>query len=185
MPHNEKNNRRCSLRLPDYDYTQPGAYFVTICTYEKKSLFGKVVNGEMILNEVGQVAHQEWLRLNIRFRHMDFSTFVVMPNHVHGIIYISADMNHKGLGDPAPFAGPLCSNSKFQVLPGSLGAVVRAYKASVTWRIRAIGLTNQAHIWQRNYYEHVIRNEQDFQTICDYIETNPQKWQQDRFFNHF
>ncbi len=182
MSHNTDDHRRRSLRLPDYDYTQPGAYFVTICTYERKSIFGKVVNGEMILNEAGQVAQQEWLRLNIRFRHMDFSTYIVMPNHVHGIINVTADINCKELGDPALFAGPLRGTNKSHILPGSLGAVVRAYKASVTWRLRALGLINQTHIWQRNYYEHIIRNQRDFQAIYDYIQTNPQKWQQDRLF---
>ena len=182
MLNNNTNYHRRSIRLPDYDYTQPGAYFVTICTWNRKCLFGEVINSEMILNRIGQVVQQEWLRLRIRFPLVDFPIYTFMPNHVHGIIFITEAMNPKGSDDTAYIAGSQQGKTTIQVVSGSLGAIVRAFKASVTWRLHAAGLLNQVHVWQRNYYEHVIRNEEDLQSISDYIESNPQNWQRDRLF---
>ncbi len=172
-------HRRNSNRLNGYDYTQPGAYFVTIVTHNHACLFGDVIQSKMILNPYGEIANEQWMRLNIRFQSADFSTFVIMPNHVHGLIFL------KGAGvDPQeddeifsslrPYPGAF-------VIPGSLGAIVRAYKASVSLRINNLRSPKITPIWQRNYYDHIVRDEHEFENIWKYIEANPAKWEDDRF----
>lgn len=180
----EPKYKRRSLRLPEYDYTQPGAYFVTICTWQRRSLFGEVLDGTLILNRSGQIARDQWIRLRIRFPLVDFSKFVIMPNHVHGIIWIASEMVSAGdkLTNPSKTGLPHYANYNNQITPHSLGAIVRAYKSSVTWRLHALDQSTRVPIWQRNFYEHIIRDEQDWQNISDYIDTNPIKWEQDRLF---
>ena len=182
---NEKPKyRRRSLRLPDYDYTQPRAYFVTICTWKRHSLFGEVVDDTMILNRSGQVARDQWIRLSIRFPQADFSKYIIMPNHVHGIIWITSEMMGTGdkLTDISKKSLTHRTNHKNQIALRSLGTLVRAYKSSVTWRLHTLDQSTRMPIWQRNYYEHIIRDEQDLQNISDYIQTNPCKWEQDQLF---
>jgi putative transposase len=171
---------RCSIRMKGYDYSLAGAYFVTIATYQRVCLFGKVVNGVILLNPYGSIAFEQWTRLEKRFHLSDFSTFVVMPNHIHGIIYIV-----RGAGEesqmPHVQIPPLHSSIIPNVASGSLGAIVRAYKASVTYRINVMRGFTDPPVWQRNYYDHIIRNEKDYEAIWNYIETNPRNWIDDRF----
>jgi REP element-mobilizing transposase RayT len=171
--------RRHSIRMKGYDYSLAGAYFVTIVTYQRRCLFGEIVNGDIILNPSGRFAFEQWTRLGKRFQQSDFSTFVIMPNHAHGIIYLV-----RGAGEESQTADvqipPLRLYLIPNVTPGSLGAIVRAYKAAVTYRINALRGFTDSPIWQRNYYEHIIRNEKDYETIWNYIETNPRKWMDDQ-----
>lgn len=167
------------MRMRGYDYSLEGAYFVTIATDQRICLFGEVVNGEISLNPYGNIAFEQWIRLKQRFLPSDFSTFVILPNHIHRIIHIV-----RGAGDESIKIDvqipPQRPYEYLHVTPGSLGAIVRAYKASVTYRINAIrGFTNPP-VWQRNYYEHIIRNEQEYETIWNYIETNPETWMDDK-----
>ena len=174
-------HHRQSIRMKGYDYSLAGAYFITIATYQHTCIFGEVLNDKIKLNKYGCIAFNQWIRLTKRFRDSDFPAFVIMPNHVHGIILIGIGTGTK-LGPHSPKTPSLRSFPKFNVLPGSLGAVVRAYKAAVTYRINVMRDTARPPIWQRNYYEHIIRNEEDYETIWNYIETNPQKWIDDRFY---
>ncbi|NJD59097.1 MAG: hypothetical protein C3F13_03900 [Anaerolineales bacterium] len=175
-----KYHRR-SIRMKGYDYSMEGAYFVTITTFQRKCLFSEVVNGEIRLSSYGLIAHEQWNRLQKRFPPSEFTTFVIMPNHMHGIIHLVrgagqvSKMGHEKIPSLRPY-------SDHNVTPGSLGAIVKAYKASVTYRINAIrGYTNPP-VWQRNYYEHIIRNEREYKQITDYIEANPATWIEDRFY---
>ena len=178
---------RRSIRLKEYDYCvggfvpsaryaagtkpaarQPGAYFVTIATFQRDGLFGQIANEEMQLNEFGRIAGECWCAIPEHFANVELGTYVIMPNHVHGIIII----HENGLFQPvgAQHAAPL---RKPNVKPGSLGAIIRSFKSAVT---RNIG---QKNIWQRNYYEHMIRNEKEWDKIHRYIESNPINWESD------
>src|SRR4030042_5398943 len=120
-------NNRNSNRLRGYDYALAGAYFVTIVTYQHQCLFGEIINGEVTLSPLGLIAYEQWQRLGKRFTKADFSTFVIMPNHVHGIIQLwgaGEKFDHEDLGHL-----PLRPYPRPHVIPGSLGAIVRAYKA--------------------------------------------------------
>lgn len=170
----QKHHRR-SIRLKGYDYTQNGAYFVTIVTWRRECLFGEVVNGEMMLDRRGQIADECWREVSNHFPYVELGSYIIMPNHMHGIIVISADrMVTMDVG--ATHASPLQKRPR-GVLPGSLGAIIGSYKSAVTKRIGRD--MNETGIWQRNYYEHVIRNDKDLQNKTDYIEANPLLWEQD------
>lgn len=162
-----QKHRRRSIRLPGYDYSQAGAYYVTIVTYHRDCLFGKIVNEEMILNDFGKTANECWRAMTEHFPFVGLGAYVVMPNHVHGIIVI-----RRGTIYRAPTV------EKFgKPIEGSLPTIVRTYKAAVTRRIgREL---NASGIWQRNYYEHIIRNEKDLQNKTDYIDANPSLWAED------
>jgi putative transposase len=181
-PNNSQTHHRRSIRLKGYDYSQAGAYFVTLCAWQLECLFGEVEAGEMRLSPEGQVASEQWMRLKRRFTRADFSVFVIMPNHVHGIVVLFGGDRGAGEGSHThnpeipplrPYAGP-------NVVPGSLGAIVRAFKASVTWRIHAMHEYDEIPIWQRNYYEHIIRDDADMRQIEEYIQHNSQRWEQDQ-----
>ena len=169
MIDNREKHRRRSVRLKDYDYSQAGAYFVTICTHHSNCLFGDMVDSEMALNEYGKVVQEEWERsTNIR-REIELDTFVVMPNHIHGFVAI-AESNVGATGrSPLP-KGPT---------PKSIGAMLAGFKSAVTRRINELRGTPYTPVWQRNYYEHVIRDEDDLNEIREYIVHNPLKWNLD------
>lgn len=175
-----KSHRR-SIRLQGYDYNMPGAYFVTICTHHHKPLFGQVVDGEMRLNQAGRVANDQWSRLGVRFNHIELSEFVIMPNHMHGILILIEGCRGAGgdLESPSSNHAPLRPYGGAPIIPGSLGAIVRTYKASVTNRLHAKNINLRNPVWQRNYYEHIIRNEDDLRMITEYIANNPLNWGQD------
>ncbi len=156
-------NRR-SIRLPGYDYSSPGAYFVTICTFRRACLFGEISGGEMHLSPLGKVAKQEWLRLPARFPLIQLDDFVVMPNHEHGIIVIQ---------DTGP--GTLIREGFGHPVAHSLATIVRSYKAAVTLKAN---IPNR--IWQDNFWERIIRGESELNAIRQYIQTNPASWPEDR-----
>jgi REP element-mobilizing transposase RayT len=187
MKYDPLKHHRRSIRLKGYDYTQPGAYFVTVCTHERADLFGEVVDGEMRLNDMGRVVAEEWfktaaLRPTV---HLRSDEFVVMPNHVHGIIVIHDPGVGAGVGAErrsAPTTGTsdLPNGPRRNVAAGSVGAIVRGFKSAVTYRINALRNHRGAPLWQRNYYEHIIRNERELHAIRQYIRNNPLKWALDR-----
>ena len=219
MPYDPTRHHRRSIRLEGYDYTQPGAYFITLCTQNREYLFGAVVEGEMRLNEWGEIAREEWFttaRLRPYVR-LDEREFVVMPNHVHGIIWIVDDddagdnvggntmvgaqnttvgaqnttggaQNTTG-GAQNTIVGaqrrcaPTATTTTIQsinVTPGSLGAIIRAFKSATTRRINAARGTPGAAVWQRNYYERIVRDEIALERIRAYILANPLRWTLDR-----
>ena len=147
--YNSSPHRR-KVRLSEFDYSQPGAYFVTIVTQERKKLFGEVVDGEMILNEVGLMVKEVWEVIPDHSPNVELGVFVVMPNHVHGIINISDLLATRASPLPRVSKGPI---------PGSIGAIIGSFKSATSKRIRGLDNNHRKRLWQRNYYEHVIRNE--------------------------
>ena len=160
----EKHRRR-SIRLPDYDYSQAGAYFVTTCTHNRACLFGDIVDGEMRLNEDGRLAQSVWEALPKHYSHVESDAFVVMPNHVHGIIVLTATPVGAGLKpDPTRHGLP---------------EIVRTFKTFSGRRINQSRGTPGTSVWQRNYYEHVIRNDTTLNRLRQYIAENPARWAED------
>ena len=177
-----KPNRRNSLRLSGYGYAQPGAYFVTMVTHQRESLFGDVVNGTMQLNEYGIIAKERWLAIPHHFPNVELGTFVIMPNHEHGIIIIT-DTGIVGAQHAAPLQSlaPLQTQQSHASNPksGSLSAIVRSYKSAVTKRIHETDKFSPEKIWQRGFHDHIIRNEDEWRRIHLYIEANPSNWEND------
>ena len=174
MP-NIVRRRRKSIRLNRWDYRTPAAYFVTICTHDRVPLFGRVVDGEMVLNAFEEIVQGCWREIPEHFPHVELDAFVVMPNHVHGIISIVDDVG-------ATHASPLPNgNAPRGPVPGSLGAIVGSFKSAVTKRINALRGTPGAPVGQRNYYEHIIRHERALDAIRRYIAANPLRWHLDRY----
>ena len=168
---NPAGHHRRSIRLPGYDYRQAGAYFITVCTHNRTMLFGDVVNDEMKLSEAGQIAEKVWRGIPDHFDNVGIDAFIVMPNHVHGIIVIT----HTHVG--ARYASP--PHRAHQPSKGTLGTVVGSYKSAVSKQINEHRSTPGVTVWQRNYYEHVIRNESALHDIRQYILHNPAKWPDD------
>ena len=187
----QKHHRR-SIRLQGYDYSQAGAYYVTIVTYHRDCLFGEIIDAVMYLNEYGEIIQKWWDEIPIHFPDVELGAFVIMPNHVHGIIYIIAERrgeaqsvsprdnqnnniqdadrdgtNSQG-GETPPLHKPI------------LGQIVAYFKYQSTKTMNRIE-TEKAitKFWQRNYYEHIIRDEKDLQNKTDYINANPSLWDED------
>lgn len=180
MPYHPEIHHRRSIRLPGYDYTRADAYFVTICVYQRQCLFGDVADGEVVLNEYGLVVQQTWHDLPNHFQHIVLDQFIIMPNHLHGVIVFGGDTSARtsvrtsAVG--AQHAAPLQCVQNPHVISGSLGAVVRSFKSAVTKRINTHRCTPGHPVWQRNYYEHVIRDDRDLVNTRQYITTNPTRW---------
>ncbi|MEA1978088.1 MAG: transposase [Chloroflexota bacterium] len=192
--------RRRSLRLQGYDYSQPGAYFVTICTRNRLPIFGRVDQGRMLLNNCGKIATRKWERLHERFPEIEIDEFIVMPDHMHGIIVIpdpavgaihagnnSVGENHAGAihaGANPIGASPVGANHDLPIheLPRlarrrmTLPMVIGFYKMNTAKAINIVNDTRGTPVWQRNYYEHIIRNEDALNRIRRYIQENPIKW---------
>jgi REP element-mobilizing transposase RayT len=170
-----KHHRR-SLRLKDYDYSQAGAYFITICTHKKESIFGEIRNREMILNRFGEITKNEWLKAAILRRNVELDEFVVMPNHFHGIIIIEESNDVGATRRVAPTKESVtCTHT---LKPNTIGSIIGQFKSVVTKEIRKKRFTHFR--WQRNYYEHIIRNENDLNEVREYIVNNPLKWELDK-----
>ncbi|MFH1524390.1 MAG: transposase [Chloroflexota bacterium] len=165
---------RRSIRLKGYDYTQAGGYFVTILTFQRECLFGKIFNGEMAVTSLGKIVLDCWDQIPVHFSNAQTDAFVIMPNHVHGIIFIHESKSP--ILVRAQHAAPLRGVAP-NVKPGSLGAIVRSFKSAVTRR--AGRELHTANIWHRNYFEHIIRDNEDYERIVGYIFANPANWNQD------
>jgi putative transposase len=173
-----EGHHRRSVRLKGYDYAQPGAYFVTICTHGRVCIFGDVVNGEMIVNECGQRVTEEWLYTGLLRPDVVLDAFVVMPNHLHGIVIImerdrGRGVLHTPFHDGTPDRGV---NSPSR----TVGAIVRGFKAATVRDINCLrGVPAGAPVWQRDYYEHVVRSAAGLGRIRAYIADNPARWLED------
>jgi REP element-mobilizing transposase RayT len=182
MTTNPEHHRR-SIRLNGYDYTQLGSYFITICTHHRICLFGEIVTDAMHLNSIGQVAFREMAKLTQRFPNMLIDEAIIMPNHIHAIWQIQES---KGTAAQSPNQIP---NSSRRVpteqfgkpVSGSIATMVRSYKSAVALRIHRMRDAPTGPIWQRNYYEHIIRNEAEWQRIREYIQVNPSRWDTDEY----
>ena len=183
MAFNPEIHHRRSIRLRDYDYSSSRAYFVTICTFERECLFGEVVDGVMRLNEAGQFVEMVWRSLPQRYQGIDVDAFVAMPNHIHGIIMIDEPVgaihespgSDKGVG--AIHELPL-RNRRNMTLPKVIGYL----KMNSAKRINQSRNNPGTPVWQRNYYERVIRDERELDGIRRYIAENPARWDEDE--NH-
>ncbi len=163
---------RRSTRLRSYDYSQAGSYFVTICAQNRECLFGNVTDGEMHLNAAGAIVQTVWDDLPNHYPNVELDRFVVMPNHVHGIIVIVGAGLKPALTKPAP--------TKPAPTKHGLPEIVRALKTFSARRINEMRNTPGVPIWQRNYYEHIIRNDDSLHRIREYIVNNPAQWALDR-----
>ncbi len=190
MPDQPNEHHRRSLRLKGCDYLQAGAYFVTICAYGKACLFGEIESGVMRLNEYGEIVVSEWLRSAEVRLEIECGEFVVMPNHFHGIIHIvgaygntpiSRDEQNKAYSHNRSVLP--CEKGVLPYAPTSpsrnVGAMVRGFKGAASRRINQIRNTPGAPVWQRNYYEHIIRDDADYNRIVEYVANNPQQWMED------
>ena len=192
--YNPNIHQRKSIRLKGYDYSQAGLYFVTICIQDRECLLGDISNRKMHLNDAGKMVENEWLKLTNRFDNIKLHEFVVMPNHFHAILeivratlvvaqnnmviqndVIQNDVINLKMGQPQGIAPTK-----------TLGDIVGAFQSIVTVKyIRGVKNNNwhpfDGKLWQRNYWEHIIRNDNSYQTISDYIVNNPLKWSDDKF----
>ncbi len=175
---------RRSIRLKDYDYSQSGAYFVTIVTYERMPLFGEVVDGTASLNQLGEIAILCWESLPMHFSNIRTDAFVVMPNHVHGIV-VFLDSPERRADVGARHAVPVQRNDPSprrafgKPTKNSLPTLVGSFKAAVTKQVNELRRTPGMPVWQRNYYEHVVRGEDELERIRQYIRMNSSRWASD------
>ncbi len=235
--HPDKHHRR-SIRLQGYDYSQPGAYFITLCTQNRECLFGEILNGEMRLNEFGVLVKNEWLKTGIIRPNIVIDAFVVMPNHLHGILIITGNDDGRGfrggggrgrdtLQRVSTTKSEMESDTKSDMesdmesdtesdtesdmesdtgmgtktieqfgkpTKNSIPTIVRLFKSTTTKQInqlrrdtlqrvstpmQRVSTTPMQPLWQRNYYEHIIRNEIELNRIRQYIIDNPKKWKTD------
>ena len=159
--------------MKEYDYSQNGAYFVTICTQNKQYLFGEVKDEKMILSEAGEMIEKWWMEIRNKFKNIEMDEFVIMPNHFHGIVVmVGADLS-------------VCPNMSSEHIGSPLHKIVQWFKTMTTNEyIRNVSINRwkpfPRRLWQRNYYEHVIRNEDKLKKIRQYIQFNPLKWHLDR-----
>lgn len=191
MTFNSKIHHRRSIRLTDYDYAQAGLYFITICCQNRAHLFGEVINGEMKLNDYGQIAYEQWKQTEEIRRNCFIHEFIIMPNHIHGIIEITCNTGKKEL------------LGKFHSPSQTIESFIRGFKIATIKKIKEKILEENLNssnsstgelqfapteyikkldfkIWQRNYYEHIIRDEISNYRISEYIKNNPKKWEQDK-----
>lgn len=214
MKYNPDKHDRRTIRLQGYDYASSGAYFITICTHQRECLFGEIVDGEMRLNALGQMVHACWQRLPFHFPNLTLDAFVVMPNHVHGILalvdppgrgaalgqgsehltddsYPNATPHPRDNPEPGvAFGQEMVQNHQDQLpnaaplrphlISGSVGAMILNFKSVTTRSINRIRRSPGSPVWQRNYYDHIIRNEESWQFIRQYIHNNPLSWQEDQ-----
>ncbi|MEM9003379.1 MAG: transposase [Cyanobacteria bacterium P01_F01_bin.86] len=230
MGYNPEKHHRRSLRLPHYDYATAGHYFITICTYQRRCLLGSIVDGEMQLNELGNVVRSQWLRLPQCYSHLQLDVFVVMPNHIHGILTLNpqhvpsvgagsakipSSPTQKFTTKPAPgytpeqsIAGNRSDGDKNSGGSGfernvqdrterrsaepaptggggggkrhGISEIVRGFKTFSARRVNRLRRVKGVPVWQRNYYEHIVRDETALKNIQRYIQNNPLSWWEDQ-----
>jgi putative transposase len=211
MAYDPQKHHRRSIRLKGYDYTRPGAYFVTICTHDRSNVLGEIVNGKMQLSPIGQVAHDFWGWVSDHFSNVEVTPFIVMPNHVHAIITIyehsrTGVVSSPPEGDTAPEGGRGVVSTPHGVnaapeggrdvvstphegyaaaggretlpLP-DLRQIIGYYKYQTTKQINAKFGNPGMRFWQRNYYERVVRDQEELRRFSEYILSNPQRWETD------
>ncbi len=198
MKYDSYKHHRRSIRLRGYDYSRTGLYFVTICTDNHQCLFGDIINDVMILNDAGMMVENCWNDIPTHFPHAELDEYVIMPNHVHGIIsirmgvdgnVIDGDGGNDGndgivvVGVGAKNFSPL-RDDRHQPRGTSktIGSIIRGFKIGVTNWMRQN--TTVYDVWQRNYWEHIIRNENELDKIRTYISNNPLKWQDDKLYDY-
>ncbi len=186
--------RIASTRAPWWDYGQDAAYFVTICTAGRKHFFGDVVNGIMKLSHVGIIADLLWNGIKNHAKNIELDEYVVMPNHVHGILILNGNRVAHNVETthalslpppspppPSPRFPPPFAKSRFQNQgKNTLSSIIGSYKSAVTKHAHRLGFEFE---WQSRFHDHIIRNEEEYQRIANYIRVNPTKWCGDKFYN--
>ncbi len=167
-----RSEERKQTRLKDWNYSNDGWYFVTFCTQNREEYFGEIVDGEMVLSEYGKIAKQCWEEIKDHFNHCELDEFIVMPNHIHGIIAIEPDDLIKSVGNNDRCSLQTKRNMEF------LPKIISQYKSFVTREIRK-RYDDFSFQWQKSFYDHIIRNEKSLQKIREYIYYNVDKWEQD------
>ena len=187
MSYNPNIHHRRSIRLKEYDYSQAGLYFITICVKNNACLFGKMTDGQICLSAIGAIADVLWYEIKNHAINIELHEYVVMPNHIHGIIEIITD---DGVG--ATHALPVQSQLPVQSPPpqsqsrfqnqgkNTISSIVGSYKSAVSKHAHRLGFAEFA--WQRNYWENIIRSSNDHARIAQYIINNPLNWNEDKFY---
>jgi len=168
---------RQSLRLPDYDYSQPGAYFVTMVTYQREHLFGKITNGEMRLDDAGKIVWEVWQSLPGRYPNISLDEAVVMPNHFHGIVII--EENPVAVAAIHEFSPHTKESYRLARRRMTIPMIIGYLKMNSAKYINILLNSSGVPIWQRNYYERIVRNDQAYNAIHRYIHSNPASWDTD------
>lgn len=200
MKYNPLIHNRKSIRLKGYDYSQSGAYFITICTNKKENIFGEIINDLMVLNEKGKIIQNEWEKTNQIRPEIIIDEYIIMPDHIHGIIIISnpvgVNRNSPQIDNNSPSVSnspqidnnpPNVSNTpqmleninrqnKLQSPKKTIGSIVRGFKSTTTKQINLIRNTYDESLWQRDYYDRIIRDEEELNAIRKYIQNNPLNW---------
>jgi putative transposase len=170
-------NQRKSIRLKEYNYASAGAYFITLVTWKRRWLFGHIAKDEMQLNQLGQIIHDQWLLTTELRSEIIRDEFIVMPNHFHAIVFIDRETSSTASGRPpvAPTADSLLTG----LAKKSLGSLVGGFKAACTRELKRLKSPSNIRLWQRNYFERIIRNEGELHAVREYIQNNPLNWQLD------
>lgn len=188
MTYNPDIHHRQSIRLKNYDYSQAGAYFVTICAWQRECLFGEIVNGVMVLNEVGRIVAEEWERTAQIRSSIDLDVFSVMPNHFHAIFLIHDNVGAHCMRPESVANATMLETNDYRAhvgaplrrQSGSIGSVFAGFKSATTKLINIIRNNPGCPVWQKNYYERVVRNEDELFRAREYIGNNPMKWELDK-----
>lgn len=170
-----------SARLKEWDYSNPWWYYVTINTKNHIKYFGKIDNGEMLLNNVGKIVEEEWLRSKVIRKNIDLDYYVIMPNHLHGIIIINeseVETHRVRLPLKEGTKSGDAFDASLHLIKNCLSDIIRGFKSAVTRRIKDLGITN--FMWQPRFYDRIIRNEKELFNIRKYIEQNPLKWEYEK-----
>ena len=176
-----QGKHRRSIRLPEYDYSQPGAYFVTMVTSRRECLFGEIRNDKMYLNEAGNIVLDVWNSLPARYPMITLGTAVVMPNHFHGIVIINESVGaiHESPLRESPLRESPSQERRTQRRRMTLPLVIGYFKMNSAKQVNKLLNSSGIPIWQRNYYEHIIRNDDEHNRIHFYIGANIDNWEDD------
>jgi putative transposase len=182
MRYNSGLHHRSSIRLPGYNYAQAGEYFVTVTTHDRECVLGAIENEEVELSDIGKIVKEEWLRTPIVRPNVELDEFVIMPNHIHGILVIRDERKGAEVPVGANCHSPLRENrssrgkTPFRSPSKTVGAIVRGFKSAATKRANELRDTPGKSLWQRDYFEHIVRDEKDLERIREYICLNPTRW---------
>jgi REP element-mobilizing transposase RayT len=170
--------------LKEYDYSSPGEYFVTICTHQRECLFGEIIKEKMVLNSLGLIVLEEWLKTHAIRHELELDAYIIMPNHLHGIIVIKDEPETQkksmvGTHGRASLRGVTPQNASLRRQSRSLGAIIAGFKSAATKRINEERNMPRIPVWQSRFYEHIIRNDKDLNNIREYIVNNPMQWHVD------
>jgi putative transposase len=183
MSYDPAKHHRRSNRLKGYDYSRAGAYFITICTHQRQCLFGEIIDREMQLNQYGDAIANEWQKSASIRKEIELDMWVIMPNHFHGIVIITNNENPVGANghSPLPNHSTLTNHSSLpRMKPRSISSLMTGFKSATTKHINILRDSPGTPVWQRNYYDHIIRDEESLNKIRQYVFNNPLSWEVDQ-----